>query len=113
MLYFLYIKRTKGDKMKAYRQTTIWEFMNKKTLRNIDKFKVMYKLSLMHLNMNCNENWILIHDRIHKLFMNFFWKLSKVQYKYYKLCQSRYLNNQISLCTFENNMKLFFNYYKA
>lgn len=94
-----------------YRQTLIWEFLNKKVLRPIDKLKVMCRL---------NDYFLFSHQRSYNLFkrvsdleVSFILKLKGSQARYYSSLTKRYLDKQISLKQFDNNLKNFFNYYKA
>lgn len=62
-----------------YRQALIWEFMEKKILRPIDKLKIMLRIKEKILENNFKSNWGNLAHRIYNLIFSISRKLTTCQ----------------------------------
>lgn len=95
-----------------YRQTLIWEFLNKKVLRPIDKFKVICRLETFFLITHVN-NFLEKYKRVNKLYFKFQEEMTNVQIIYFGSLIKRLCEKQISFNYYRKSLENFFNFYKA
>jgi hypothetical protein len=96
--------------MKTYRQTTIWEFMNKKILTTIEKLKAIHRIKNNILNSD-KIAFVNRYMRASNLYFLIVDKLTSVQMNYVYSLIEKLLNSFLPLKEYERNMHNFFNYY--
>lgn len=95
-----------------FRQTLIWEFMNKKTIKAIDKLVVLERLSSFYILLD-SDKWYDSYKRVFVLINKVKEKLTKVQKVYYDSLVNRAYTKDITLSQYAKNYKNFLNYYSS